>query len=324
MKKWIVAGIVIVVSLAVVTAAIAFVHDGARPPDPIQGEIDVAEIDVSSKIPGRVVRLFVREGDRVQAGQVLAEMSSPELEAKLRDAQSARAAAMAQLEKARHGARREEIEAARENWMRARAAAQFAEKTFGRMSRLERDGVVSAQRRDEAETQWIIARDGADAAKAAYDMAVAGARIEDKQAAEALVGRADAAVAEVSAYLAETKLTAPAAGEVARRNIEQGEMISAGYPVLTLLDPNDVWATFTLREDELAGMTIGAQLRARIPALGTTIPMRIDFIAPQADFATWRATKASGGFDVKTFEVHARPLAPVPRLRAGMSVLVER
>jgi HlyD family secretion protein len=195
--------------------------------------------------------------------------------------------------------------------------------TFGRLDRLARDGVVPNQRRDEAEAQWKTSRDAAEAAKAVYDMAVAGARREDRDTAAAIVSRATGAVDEVKAFLDETKVAAPAAGEVYRRNVEPGEIVPAGFPIVTLVDLSDVWVVFQVREDRLEKLKMGTTVPARFPALGKEeVPLTISFVAPQGDFATWRATSAQGGFDLKTFEVRARPARPVPGLRPGMSAVL--
>jgi len=202
-------------------------------------------------------------------------------------------------------------------------ARELAEKTFARVERLHADGVLPTQRRDEAEANLVTSRDAEEAARATYDMAVNGARREDKAAAAATVDRANAAIAEVEAFRAETTLTAPVAGEVYRKHVEVGELVGAGYPIVTIVDLTDVWVTFNLREDRLAGLAIGDRLTARVPALGREIELAVSFIAPQGDFATWRSTSAQGGFDLKTFEMRARPVAPVAGLRPGMSAIVK-
>ena len=293
-------------------------------PELVQGQVEGTLVNVSSKIPGRVASVLVREGQTVRKSDPLVTIDSPEIRAKLDQAEAAREAATAQRDKAFNGAREEEIRQAKSMWERARHATELAEKTFRRVDRLNRDGVLPAQRRDEAEAMLATSRDAEAAAKAAYDMAVSGVRVEDREAASALVSRARGAVSEVNAYLGETKIAAPVDGEVYRRNIEPGEIAAAGYPVLTLLDPTDMWATFQIREDKLAGMRIGDRLRARVPALrGRRVELKVSYIAPVGDFATWRATSAQGGFDLKTFEVRARPDNPVPDLRPGMSVVLE-
>ncbi len=296
----------------------------ARPaPESLQGEADATKVDVAAKVPGRVATIEVKEGDTVQRGDPVATLESPEIRARLDQAEAAKAGAVAQREKADSGAREEEVRAARSQWDRARHAADLAEVTFGRLDRLARDGVVPRQRRDEAEAQWKTSRDAADAAKALYDMALAGARREDRDTAAALVSRAEGAVDEVRAYLDETKVVSPAAGEVYRRNVEPGEIVPAGFPIVTLVDLSDVWVTFQVREDRLARLKMGATVPARFPALGDDeVPLTVSFVAPQGDFATWRATSAQGGFDLKTFEVRARPAKPVPGLRPGMSAVV--
>lgn len=296
----------------------------ARPaPETLQGEADATKVDVAAKVAGRLATIEVREGDSVKKGDLVATLESPEIRARLDQAEAARAGAVAQRDKADSGAREEEIRAAKSQWDRARHAADLAEVTFGRLDRLARDGVVPNQRRDEAEAQWRTSRDAAGAAKAMYDLALAGARREDRDTAAALVSRAEGAVDEVRAYLDETKVAAPAAGEVYRRNVEPGEIVPAGFPIVTLVDLSDLWVTFQVREDLLERLKMGATVPARFPALGNEeVALTVSFVAPQGDFATWRATSAQGGFDLKTFEVRARPARPVPGLRPGMSAVV--
>jgi HlyD family secretion protein len=293
-------------------------------PEVVQGQMEGRFLNVSAKLPGRVASVVVREGQQVRKAEVLVTLDSPEIQAKLDQAEAARDAASAQRDKAYNGAREEEIRQARSAWERAQHATALTEKTFRRIDRLTKDGVLPAQRRDEAEAQLETSRDAEAVAKAAYDMATTGARNEDKAAASALVSRASGAIAEVNAYLGETKLLAPVNGEVYRRNVEPGELVAAGYPILTLLDPTDEWATFQVREDRLSGVKMGSRLRVRIPALeNRRTEMTVSYIAPAGDFATWRATSAQGGFDLKTFEVRATPVEKVAGLRPGMSVILE-
>ncbi len=318
--------LVVILVFALVAGVGAWAWKLSRPePEVIQGQVEATLVNVSAKIPGRVSSITAREGATVRREDLLVTLDSPEITAKLEQARAARDAAAAQRDKAYHGAREEEIRQARMMWDRARHATELAEKTFRRIERLNRDGVLPAQRRDEAEAQWTTSRDAEAAAKAAFDMASSGAREEDKAAAAALVGRASGAISEVRAYLAETSLRAPIPGEIYKRNVEPGEMVAAGYPILTLLDPTDTWATFQLREDKLAGLEIGRVLTVKVPALGgRVLDLTVFYIAPVGDFATWRATNAQGGFDLKTFEVRARPAHVVPGLRPGMSVIVSR
>jgi len=316
--------LVLVVVIGVVTGIGAWAWKLSQPlPDVRQGQVEGTLVNVSAKIPGRVAAIAVREGQIVKASDLLVTLESPEIQAKLDQAEAAREAAAAQRDKAYHGAREEEIRQARTMWERAQHGTELAEKTFKRVDRLNADGVLPAQRRDEAEAQLKTARDAEAAAKAAFDMATKGAREEDKQAAAALVSRATGAINEVQAYMKETRLSAPIAGEVYKRNSEPGEMVGAGYPIVTLLDPADLWITFQFREDKLAGLRLGDNLTVRVPALkDQVLQLRVSYIAPVGDFATWRATSAQGGFDLKTFEVRARTAAPVSGLRPGMSAIL--
>ncbi|HYD51169.1 MAG TPA: efflux RND transporter periplasmic adaptor subunit, partial [Gemmatimonadaceae bacterium] len=292
-------------------------------PELLQGQVEARRVNVAAKIAGRVDSLLAAEGDAVDAGALLVVLRSPELEAKAQQTEALVAAAVAQERKAAHGARSQEIVAARAGWQRAVEAERLAETTYRRLQQLFDEGVVAAQRRDEAETQRNAARLATQTARAQLDLALAGARTEDRSAAEALVRQARGGRAEVRAFEQETRLTAPVAGEVAQRMAERGEIVAAGMPILTIVDLSDAWVTFNLREDRLARVGIDSTLSVIVPALGgRVVPVRVSYIAPAGDFATWRATGESGGFDLRTFEVRARPARRVAGLRPGMSVLL--
>ncbi len=289
----------------------------------IQGEVAATQVNLAVKIAGRVSEVLVREGQYVKKGEVLLRLDSPEINAKLRQASSAEEAASAQRDKAYAGARRQEVTAAMNLWIQAQEAAELAEKTYRRINNLYADGIVPGQRKDEAEAKWKAASAAAEAARSQYDMALEGARVEDRDTATALVNQARGAVSEVRSYLGETQLDSPLGGEVIHVLANPGEVVSAGYPVVSILDLNDIWVTFNLREDRLAGLRMGSVFPVSVPALGNSkFNVEISYIAALGDFATWRATSASGEFDLKTFEVRARPLRTIEGLRPGMSVVV--
>ena len=289
----------------------------------IQGEIEATQFRVASKIPGRIDSIAVKKGQKVLKGDFLFSISSPEIDAKLLQVTALRNAAQAQSMKAQNGAQSEDIQAAYNMYLKAEAAARLYEKTFQRVESLFNDGVVSEQKKDEAETQMKAGRETANAAKVQWEKAVKGARSEDKRSAQELVNQAEGGIAEVEAYLAETQAKAPASGEVANIVSERGELVPTGFPVITILDTEDNWATFFVREDLLSDIRMGSEIKASIPALrNREVIFKVNFISPMADFATWTSTKTSGGFDMKSFEIHAVPTAEVEGLRPGMSVLV--
>jgi len=287
----------------------------------LQGQMEARRVLVAGKIPGRLERLFVHEGDMVVKDSLVAIISSRELEAKKIQAEGALGAAKAQSNKANTGARAEEITALKAMKERAQDAADLAKTTFDRVQKLYNDGVIPLQKRDEAETQMKTAVAAATAAKAQYDQAVAGARVEDKAAANALVIQARGANAEVDAYLDETKIRAPISGEVSLKLAEEGEIVGAGMPVIAITDLNDSWAVFHIREDFLKHISKGKTFTVQIPALDKTIEMVVTYIASVGDYATWRSSKESGGYDLKSFEIRMRPKTTVENLRPGMSVL---
>ncbi|MFP4502717.1 MAG: HlyD family secretion protein [Candidatus Hydrogenedentota bacterium] len=292
-------------------------------PDYLQGEVEATTVNVSAKIPGRVEVLPAEEGEQIAAGAVVAELDSVQLQAKRQQAEAAQEAAGAQYRKAKKGAREQEIRAAYNKYLEAQAGTDLARKSYDRVERLYTDGVVPAQRRDEVKGKYEMTMKLMAAAKAMYDMAVAGAREEDKAAAGALVDKAGGAVAEVMSYIAEAEVRAPVGGEVYEHVVNVGELASAGMPLVTLVDLDDVWVTFNVREDRLGGLAMGDTLEGQVPALDfATVTLRVTYIAALGEFAMWRATSAQGGFDLRTFEVRAEPVTPVEGLRPGMSMLV--
>lgn len=291
-------------------------------PGLVQGMADADSLRVAAKITARLAELQVREGAKVEAGQALFRLDSPEVEAKYQQAKALVDAAQAQADKASEGARSETIRAAKANWERAKSASDLARTTANRLQRLHDEGVISRQQRDEAMAQAAAAESLTQAAKAQYDEANTGARKEDKDAANAQLRQAEAALAEVNAAREETLGIAPAAGEVSKRLADVGELVPAGYPVFMVVDIHNMWVSFFVREDQFGDVKIGKQLMADIPALRLTqVPFEVYFISPAGDFATWRATRQSVGYDVKSFEVRARPVHRVQGFRPGMSVL---
>lgn len=287
----------------------------------LQGQMESRRVLVAGKVPGRVERLFFHEGDMVEKNAIVAIISSPEIEAKKMQAQGALGAARAQATKAKNGARSEDVTALKAMADRAQDAANLARSTYERVQKLYNQGVLPLQKRDEAETQMKASQSAADAAKAQYDQALAGARSEDKAAANALVLQAQGANAEVDAYLEETKIRAPIAGEISVKLVEEGEVVGSGMPVVAVTDLDDSWAVFHLREDLLKNVSKGKVFNMFIPALDRHIDMEVSYIASVGDYATWRSSKESGGFDLKSFEVRMRPTQKVENLRPGMSVL---
>ena len=312
-----------VVLVALMVAAILQLQEFATKPKDkyLQGQMEARRVLVAGKVPGRIEKLLVREGQTVKKNALVAVINSPEIEAKKMQAQGALGAAKAQANKAKNGARSEDVKALKAMAARAQDAANLAKNTYERVQKLYNEGVLPLQKRDEAETQMKASQGAADAARAQYEMALAGARDEDKEAAEALVKQAEGANAEVNAYLEETKIKSPIAGEVTLKVVEEGEVVGAGMPVIAVTDLKDAWAVFHLREDFLKNVTKGKTFVLPVPALNAAVEMEVSYIAPVGDYATWKSSKESGGFDLKTFEVRLRPTVEVENLRPGMSVL---
>ncbi len=289
----------------------------------IQGEAEAAEYRVSGKVPGRVEMYLFDEGEQVKKGDTLVIIYSPEVEAKKAQALAAREMAEAVNEKAHNGAQREQIAGAYELYQKAKAGEEIYRKSYERVQRLFDKGVVSAQKRDEVEAQYKAAAATVRAAKSQYDMALAGARKEDKAAAEAQVARVDGILKEVAAAEAERYLLSPCDGEVSEKFPKVGELVGQGSPVMSIVDLTDVWFTFAVREDMLSKFSMGSTVTVKIPALGDDkYPVVVTHLKAMGTYATWRSTQQNGGYDVRTFDVKCRPIADIPGLRPGMTALV--
>ena len=291
----------------------------------IQGEIEATQIRVSSKVPGRLESIMVKRGDTVDVGQLLFTISSPEIEARLQQAKAGLSGAKATSDKAQSGAQPEDIQAAYNTYQKAKAASELADKTLERVSNLHREGVLPAQRLDEATANATAAEQTANAAKAIWKKALNGAREEDKRAAAAMVQRAAAAVNEVESFLKETTILAPSKGEIANILAEPGELAPTGFPVITIADLSDCWAVFNIREDLLQSFQKGSRFYAAIPAMGQEKHLfEVSYLSALGNFATWSSTKTTGEWDLKTFEVHARPVTEIKGLIPGMSIVLEK
>lgn len=315
--------LVLAAAAAVLWLAFAFRQAYQPKAEILQGQIEAQQYAISSKVPGRIASVAVKKGETVHVGQLVFTLESPELEAKITQARAAREGAEALAASVESGARHQQIAAAENQWHQAKAAADLAEKTFARIDSLFRDGVMAAQKRDEAAAQRQATRHAAEAAYQAYSLTVEGARREDKEAAAAKVRMAEGAEAEVRALAADTTIFSHHDGEVGQVLLQPGELAPQGFPVVTLLDTADAWAVFHVREDLLRRFPMGAEFTATLPALGDSLHrFAVTRVAALGDFATWRATDAGKGFDMRSFEIEGRPLAPIPGLRAGMSVLI--
>lgn len=293
--------------------------------EPFYGVMQAKTVDVAAKVTGRIDSLIIHEGDNVSAGQTLMTLDIPEVEAKLREVEALKSAAAAKASLVDEGARPQEIRAAKAQMLRAQAGQQLAQKTYTRVHALYKEGLISKQKYDEALAQKRSAEELLAAAREQYDIAQTGARTQEKEAAGALAAQAEGGVDQVASLVKEKNVTSPIASEVSRVYVEVGEIAAAGLPLATLVDLTDQWAVFNIREDDMVNVTKDTVLKAEIPALGLKdVQFKVYFINPRGDYATWRATRQSSGYDLRTFEVRARPTSSVPNLRPGMSVIVNR
>lgn len=316
--------------LLIFVAVVALVAAGSyfafrKQTETIQGQVEVTEYRVSSKVPSRVLQLHVHEGDTVHTGDLLVTLEAPEVEAKREQADAAIDAARALEDKAEAGAREEQIRAARELWNKAKIQVDILQKSYTRIENLYQEGVVTGQRRDEVKAQFDAAQADERAARSQYDMALAGAQRQDREAAAAQVRRAQGAAHEVGAYQRETVLRATQDGEVTEIFPSVGELVGTGAPIMNVAVMQDIWVTFNVREDRLQHFAVGKVVEATVPALGDkTYNFAVYYIKDLGSYAVWKATKTMGQYDMKTFEVRCRPVKPIPGMRPGMSVLLKQ
>ena len=312
-KKSIIFGVGIVVVAMVLLALSGFIFFGEKE-DIITGQVEVDEVRIAGKVPGRITEFLVSEGQSVHRGDTLVRIYSPEVLAKLEQSQKAQA-----------GARKEQKEGAYEMWQKAKAGLEVAEKSFERVERLYKEGVLPAQKYDEATAQLNAMRATERAARSQYDMAMNGAQREDKWAAQALVERAAGAITEVDAYLKEGALIAPVDGIISEIYPHQGELVGTGAPIMSISDYRAVRVLFAVREDKLAGLRQGSKLPGTIPALGgKKVELTVSKMKDMGSYATWKATKPRDQHDLRTFEVTAQPTQPVEGLLAGMTIVLDK
>ena len=290
----------------------------------VQGEADATRIDIAARVDGRVAERKVSRGQDVKAGQVLVTIDNPQLITRLKEAEAARAVAAADLKRIQVGTRAEVIGARKASLAAAEASARLAEQTYDRTKQLTARDFASVQKLDEATASLDVAHRSQQQAKLALEEAVAGFTAEEHGVAEATVAKADAAITTLQADVAELTVKAPSNAQVYQTSIDPGEYVSPGAPLLSLVDISDVWVRFDLREDLVKGLKVNDRFDVKVPALGDKpITVMVRRIATRGEYAGWRATRATGDFDLRTFEIRAYPVEAVPGLRPGMSVYTD-
>ena len=322
--KSIILGIGIIAILMVLIASAGFIFFGEKE-DIITGQVEVDEIRIAGKVPGRIAEFLVEEGQSVKEGDTLVRICSPEVLAKLEQAEAAKAAAEAQNQKAIAGARKEQKEGAYELWQKAKAGLEVAEKSFARVEKLLKEGVVPAQKYDEVLAQLKAMQATERAARSQYDMAINGAQREDKMAAQALVARASGAISEVDAYMKESALLAPSAGTVSEIFPHKGELVGTGAPIMNIADYSATRVLCAVREDKLAKIKHGSKLKATVPALeDKAIELSVVKMKDMGSYATWKATKPRDEHDLRTFELTLKPTTSIKGLLPGMTVVLDK
>lgn len=321
-KKYLGVAFIVVLAVVVVVSVLGISLLGHRPVI-LQGQVEATEIRISGKLPGRIDTFLVREGQDVRRGDTLVVINSPEALAKYEQVNAMEDIARFQNQMVDEGTRVQIVESMRQLWNKSKSDLELARTTYERIESLYRDSVVTSQRKDEVEALYKAALAGERAAHEQYRMAVDGARKQEKESARSLVDVAKGTVGEVAALLQDARLVAPEDGQISTIYPKRGELVGAGMPIMSLVVLSDAHAVLNVREDRLPLFRMGGTFRGDVPALDRKdIVFRINYVSPLGSYATWRSTKQTGSYDLRTFEIHALPDPPVDGLRPGMSVLV--
>ena len=312
------------VILAVIGIIVLILGGGKDDAQIVTGVVEVSDVDISSKIPGRVDSIYFKEGDQVKKGDIIAKLESKEMDAKVEQARGLMETSKFKYEMVLNGARSEEKDAVEKQYMQAKYQFDLAEKTWNRMMSLYKDSLLSAQEKDQYEFQYKAAREQMDAAKAKYDMVLSGARFEEIKMAEGLFHQVENGLNEAMAYAQELFLKSPVDGELQKKIVDVGEIVSSGYPVFTVLDLNDIWITIQLKEDLMNKISKGKVFTGKVPGLDNKeYQFEVSYISPIGEFANWKPTNQKGEFDIKTFEIRLRSKNKIEGLRPGMSVNIK-
>ena len=321
-KKYLITAFISVLIIVALISFLGMILLGNKPTI-LQGQIEATEIRISGKLPGRIDTFLVKEGQNVSAGDTLVIINSPEARAKYEQVNALENVAKYQNQKIDEGTRSQIIETMFQIWSKAKSDLQLAKTTYNRILTLYKDSVVTSQRKDEVEAIYKAAIANEKAAYQQYLMALDGAQKQDKESARSLVNAAKGTVNEVEALLQDAKLTSPESGQIASIYPKRGELVGAGTPIMSLVVLDDAHVVLNVREDFLPYFKIGKTFKGNVPALNKKeIIFKTNYISPLGSYATWRSTKQTGSYDLRTFELHALPTSPVEDLRPGMSVLV--
>lgn len=321
-KKYLAISFVVVLIAVVLISGVGMFLLKSKPVV-LQGQIEATEIRISGKLPGRIDSFLVKEGQYVQAGDTLVVINSPEAVAKYQQANALENVARYQHQKIDAGTRKQIVASVQQLWNKSKSDLELAKTTYTRIEALYRDSVVASQRRDEVKALYDAAIAGERAAWNQYQMALDGAQVQDKESARSLVNAAAGTVEEVAALLQDARLTAPESGQISTIFPKRGELVGAGMPIMNLVVLDDVHVVLNVREDRLPFFPMGGTFRADIPAIARKdVEFRINYVSPLGSFATWKSTKQTGSYDLRTFQIHALPGGKVEGLRPGMSVLV--
>ena len=313
----------IVIILILLLALIAFGLWKSYQPKQVelQGRVEAETIHISTKVPSRIEEIYVQDGEKVQAGQELVRLTSPEVAAKKQQALAALQSALALQSAAERGSQQENIDSLYANWQSLKAQQQLAQTTYQRGQNLFKEGVISRQRRDEMQAAAISAAQMTEAAYQQYARAKRGSTPQQQSSADAQVKIAQAALDEANALEAETQLVAPSAGTISKTYGKVSELVAMGVPVVSLIQDDSLWISLNVREDQYAQVYKAKSLEGFIPALNRSAQFTIDHIEAEGEFATIKTTRQTGGYDIRSFKVQLQPTQAIPDLKVGMSVL---
>ena len=286
-------------------------------------------VNFSTKVPGQVEEILAKEGDHVEAGQIIAKIDSASLQIQVEQAQANLASAQAKLASLQAGNRPQQVAQSHASVEQAAASLDNARRSYERTASLYEDGAMSAQQRDLAQTALKVAQAQYDAAAEGLSLVNEGATEQDRQFADAQVAQATASLKNAQLQLNNSVIKAPISGTVAKASLDPGEMVSVGQTLFSITNPADAWVEVNIEETDIGKVQIGQRADFKVDAYpGKSFKGEVVEVgaATESQFALLPSDNASGNFTKVTQRITVKVRVidnGNAELKAGMSAVVD-
>ncbi|REC53996.1 secretion protein HlyD [Chryseobacterium piscium] len=286
------------------------------------GMVDAEFVDVSASLPGRVIELLVKEGDEVKEGEVVAQMKTSEIETIQAQVSEAVTVAQNQLDKINRGVEPEVLKSAENLQQIAKQQMDLMNKTYTRFQNLYSEGVISGQERDIIFFKYKAAQKELETANLNVQLLQRGNNQELKNSAQAILNQAKSADQLAQEIKDNASIKAPASGKISTMVSNKGEMVNAGYPMMTIQKDNSFFVKFNIRQNQMTKIEKGSTVKMKIPGcLPEEMKGTVVELAPALGYADWVPEKQNGEFELRTFQIKVKPenMNSIKGLRSGMT-----